>query len=155
MPPAKQARRHAAERWFLARGLPAVLRPGALLRRVWSRSAPAVAGIALVAANSMLVVALTGKHTIDIDGRPDLGEGVVLASLVLVPPVAVLMGWLVSRIGTPVRRVGAANLSLAVIVVGAIFGGPSHRIVVNLVISAVTVAVVVVLTAGDMGAILG
>lgn len=32
--------RDAAERWFLAHGLPAVLRPGALARRVWPRSAP-------------------------------------------------------------------------------------------------------------------
>ena len=38
-----QRDRLAAERWFLRHGLPYVLRPGVLLRGVWSRSAPASA----------------------------------------------------------------------------------------------------------------
>ena len=37
--------RRAADAWFLDRGLPAVLRPGALVRRLWPRSAPALAGV--------------------------------------------------------------------------------------------------------------
>ena len=40
--------RAAAERWFLSHGLPAVLRPGALVRRVVSRSAPALAAFAVM-----------------------------------------------------------------------------------------------------------
>ena len=63
------ADRVAAETWFLSRGLPAVLRPGALVRRLWQRSAPALAGFAVFMANSMLVVTVTGQHTINIDGR--------------------------------------------------------------------------------------
>ena len=145
----------AAERWFLARGLPAVLRHGALLRRVWSRSAPAMAGLAVIAANSILVVRLTGMHAIDIEGRPDLKEGFVLALLVLVLPAAALVGWLVSRIDTPLRRVVAANLSLAVIVLGAIFGGPSYRVFVNLVILTVGVLIVLAATVTGVGSILG
>ena len=82
----------AAEHWFLARGLPAVLSPGSLVRRVWSRSAPALAGLAVVAANSILIVTLSGKHTIDINGRPNVTEGFVLALLILVVPVAALVG---------------------------------------------------------------
>src|ERR1700760_3694046 len=46
--------RRAADRWFLTRGLPAVLRPGALLRRLLPRSAPALAGLAVFMANSAL-----------------------------------------------------------------------------------------------------
>lgn len=146
---------YTAERWFLARGLPAVVRRGALLRRVWSRSAPALAGLAVVAANSILVVALSGKHTIDIDGRPNLTEGFVLALLVLVLPAAALVGWLVSRVDAVLRRAVAANLSLAVIILGAVFGGPSPRIFVNLVMSAIAVIVILVLTATGVGSILG
>src|SRR3954469_24417250 len=110
--------RYAEERWFLVRGLPAVIRRGALLRRVWGRSAPALAGLAVFAANSILVVKLSGKHTIDIDGRPTVAEGFLLALVVLVLPVAALVGWLVSRIDSPLRRVLAANLALAVTILG-------------------------------------
>ena len=44
---AEVAQRRAADRWFLERGLPAVLRPGALVRRLWPRSAPALAAFAV------------------------------------------------------------------------------------------------------------
>ena len=114
--------RFAAEHWFLARGLPAVVSRRALLRRVWSRSAPALAAFAVVTANSILVVLLSGQHTVDIAGRPTVTEGFVLALLVLVLPVACLVGWLVSRIGPMLHRVLAANVSLAVIVLAAVFG---------------------------------
>jgi uncharacterized membrane protein len=78
--------RRAADAWFLDRGLPAVLRPGALVRRLWPRSAPVLAGFAVFMANSALLVAVTGKHTIDIDGHPTRTEWFVLALLVLVLP---------------------------------------------------------------------
>src|SRR6478735_9725056 len=90
--------RRAADRWFLQRGLPAVLRPGALVRRLWPRSAPAMATFAVFMANSILVVLVTGKHTIDIDGEPTRTEWFVLGLLVLVLPVAATIGILVSRI---------------------------------------------------------
>ena len=92
--------RRAADAWFLERGLPAVLRPGALVRRVWPRSAPALAAFAVFMVNSALVVLITGKHTIDIDGQPTRTEWFILALVVLVLPVAAMVGWLVSRIGT-------------------------------------------------------
>ena len=147
--------RFAAERWFLVRGLPAMVRRGALVRRVWGRCAPALAGLAVVAANSILVVTLSGKHTIDIDGHPTVTEGFVLALIVLLVPLACLAGWLVSRIDSPLRRVLAANISLAVIILGCIFGGPSPRVLVNLTVSAITIGVIVVATASGVGSILG
>ena len=88
------AQRRAADAWFLERGLPAVLRPGRLVRRLWPRSAPALATFAVLMANSILVVLISGKHYIDIDGRPTRAEWFVLALLVLVLPVAVGVGWL-------------------------------------------------------------
>ena len=147
--------RFAAEHWFLAHGLPAVVRRRALLRRVWSRSAPALAAFAVVAANSILVVSLTGAHTIDIAGRPTVTEGFVLALLVLVLPVAALVGWLVSRIGPWLRRRIAATVSLVVIVLGGIFGGPVSGVFANLLWFGVVVGVILALTATGVGSILG
>ena len=147
--------RFAAEHWFLAHGLPAVVRRRALLRRVWSRSAPALAAFAVVAANSILVVSLTGAHTIDIAGRPTVAEKFVLALLVLVLPVAALVGWLVSKIGPWVRRRIAATVSLMVIVLGGIFGGPLREMSANLLWSGVVVGVILALTATGVGSILG
>ncbi|KDE97386.1 membrane protein [Mycolicibacterium aromaticivorans JS19b1 = JCM 16368] len=147
--------RYAEERWFLVRGLPAVVRRGALLRRIWGRSAPALAGVAVFAANSILVVTLSGKHTIDIDGRPTVAEGFLLALIVLVLPVAGLVGWLVSRIERPLWRVVAANISVAVALLGCVFGGPSPRIMVNLLLVGISIAVIVVATASGVGSIAG
>jgi hypothetical protein len=84
--------RRAADAWFLDRGLPAVLRPGALVRRLWPRSATRARRVRVFMANSALVVAVTGKHTIDIYGHPTRTEWFVLALVVLVLPVAVFVG---------------------------------------------------------------
>lgn len=147
--------RRAADAWFLQRGLPAVLRPGRLVRRLWPRSAPVLAAFAVMMANSVLVVALTGKHTIAIDGQPTRTEWFVLALLVLVLPVASLVGWLVSRIPALSARTAAAAVSVAVATLGAVFGGPSSRLVVNLVVVGVVVGIILVLTASGVGSILG
>ncbi len=147
--------RLAAEKWFLAQGLPAVLRRGALLRRVWGRSAPALAGLAVVAANSILIVAISGEHTVDIAGRPDLAQSFVLGLLALVVPVAGLVGWLVSKIESPARRSVAASVAFAVVILGGVIGGPSQRPLVNMVIFGVAVVVILLLTATGVGSILG
>jgi hypothetical protein len=149
------AQRRAADAWFLDRGLPAVLRPGALVRRLWPRSAPALAGFAVFMANSALIVAATGKHTIDIDGHPTRTEWFILALLVLVLPIAVFVGWLVSRISTVGGKSVAATVAMAVAIAGATLGGPSPRIVMDLIFEAVVVAAILVLTASGAGSILG
>jgi hypothetical protein len=148
------AQRRAADGWFLSRGLPAVLRPGRLVRRPWSRSAPALAGLAVLMANTVAVVALTGQHAIDIDGHPTRGEWFVLAMLVLVLPVTATVGWLVSRLRRR-DRVVAAAVSVLVAVLGAVFGGPSPYLWTNLVIVGVGVALILSLTATGVGSILG
>lgn len=150
-----RADRVAAETWFLRRGLPAVLRPGVLVRRLWQRSAPALAGFAVFMANSILVTTVTGRHTINIEGQPTRTEWFVLALLLLVAPVAALVGWLVSRISTWRNRAGAAAVSVAVCVVGALFGGPGPKVGSNLVYVGVVVAVILVCTATGIGSIVG
>jgi hypothetical protein len=147
--------RRAADGWFLDRGLPAVLRPGALVRRLWPRSAPALAGFAVFMANSAVIVAATGKHTIDIYGHPTRTEWFILALLVVVLPVAVFVGWLVSRISTVRGKSVAATVAMAIAIAGATLGGPSPRIVVDLLFEAVVVAAILVLTACGAGSILG
>lgn len=144
-----------AERWFLARGLPAVLRPGALTHQAWGRSAPALAGFALFAINSIFVVSLSGKHSIDINGNPTVTESFVLALLVLVMPLAVLVGWLVSRVSAPKSRAAIADVSIGITAVGAIYGGPSPRPLVNLVTGAGFIVAILALTVTGLGSVLG
>ena len=149
------AQRRAADGWFLERGLPMVLRPGALVRRVWPRSSPALAAFAVSMLNSALVVLVTGKHTIDIDGQPTRTEWFILVLLVVVLPVAAVVGWLVSRIRTLRGRTIAATVSLVVAVIGGVLGGPSPRILADLVFEAIVIAIVLALTASGAGSILG
>jgi hypothetical protein len=114
-----------------------------------------LAGFAVFMANSALVVAITGKHTIDIDGHPTRTEWFILALLVLVLPIAALVGWLVSRIATVRARSVAATVAMTIAIAGAIIGGPSPRLLVDLVFEAVVVAAILVLTACGVGSILG
>lgn len=147
--------RIAAETWFLRRGLPAVLRPGALLSRLWQRSAPALAVFAVFMANSILVTSLTGKHTVNIAGEPTRAEWFVLAVVILVAPVAALVGWLVSRIMAWRNRAAAAAVAVTVCVAGAVFGGPGPKVGANLTYVAVIIAIILACTASGVGSIVG
>ena len=147
--------RESAERWFLERGLPYVLRPGVLVRRVWLRSAPALAAFGVMMLFSIIVVAVTGKHTIDIDGSPTRAEWFVLAVVVVVLPVASVAGWLVSRISDARVRAATVVVSLVLAVLGAIFGGPSPRFFADAIAEAVVIAAILLCTATGIGAVLG
>jgi hypothetical protein len=150
-----RTQRRAADAWFLDRGLPAVLRPGALVRRLWPRSAPAFAAFAVFMANSALVVQITGKHTIDIEGEPTRTEWFVLGLLIVVLPIAALVGWRVSRISTLRGRTIAATVAVAVAIAGGVLGGPSPSVVADLVFEAIVIATIIALTACGAGSILG
>jgi hypothetical protein len=147
--------RFATDTWFLRRGLPAVLRPGALVRRLWQRSAPALAALAIFMVNSVVLVAITDQHTVNIDGQPTRTEWFVLGLLLLVAPVAAAVGGCVSRIRSWPGRALAAAVSVAVCIVGAVFGGPTPRVEVNLIYTGVLVAIIMVCTASGIGSILG
>lgn len=109
----------------------------------------------MLMANTVTVVSVTGKHAIDIDGQPTRGEWFVLALLVLVAPAAAITGWWVSRIATQRGRLLAAAGAVAVAVLGAVFGGPSPYLSNNLVLVAVSITVILALTACGIGSILG
>jgi hypothetical protein len=149
------SQRRAADGWFLDRGLPAVLRPGALVRRLWPRSAPAFAAFAVFMVNSALVVEITGKHTIDIEGQPTRTEWFVLGLLVFVLPIAATVGWLVSRIRTLAGRTISATMAVAIAVVGGVLGGPSASVLADLIFEGIVIAAILALTACGAGSILG
>ncbi len=149
------ARRRAADHWFLDHGLSAVLRPGALVRRVWPRSAPALAAFAVFMFNSAVVVLISGKHTINIEGQPTRAEWFVLALLVFVLPIASAVGWLVSRISSLRGRTIAGMVAVAIAIVGGIIGGPSPRVIADLIFEAIVIAVILAMTASGAGSILG
>ena len=153
-PSRSAADRFAADQWFLDRGLPAVLRPGALVRGLWPRSAPALAALAVFMLNSVVVVGLTGKHTISIEGQPTRTEWFVLGLLVVVLPLATAVGWLVARVDTLRGRTVAATVSTVVAVAGAIFGGPSPRVLTDLIFVGILIGVVLAMTASGIGSIL-
>jgi hypothetical protein len=114
-----------------------------------------MATFAVFMTNSVLVVLITGRHTIDINGEPTRTEWFVLALLVLVTPLAAFAGWRVSRIRSVAARTVASSVSLAVVIVSGILGGPSERKLANLVVEAVLVVIFLVLTACGVGSILG
>lgn len=147
--------RFAAEKWFLRAGLPLVLRPGVLVRQIWGRSAPAFAGLAVFELNSVVLVLLTGKHTIDVGGTPTRTEWFVLGLLVLVVPLAVLAGWLVSRVNGLRSRDIASTIAVLLSFTGAILGGPTPYPVGNTISTLILVAVILCATATGIGAILG
>jgi hypothetical protein len=146
--------RRAADTWFLDHGLPAVLRPGRLVRRLWPRSAPALAAFAVFMANSAVVVLVTGKYTINIEGEPTRTEWFVLGLLVLVLPLASLVGWLVSRIATVRSRTVAAAVALVAAIAGGIIGGPSHLVVADLIFEGIVIAAILALTASGLGSVM-
>jgi MFS family permease len=153
-PPLDVEQRRAADAWFLAHGLPAVLRPGRLVRRLWPRSAPALAAFAVFMVNSAVVVQITGEYTVNIEGEPTRTEWFVLGLLVLVLPLASLVGWLVSRISTVRGRTLAAAVALVVGIAGGIIGGPSHLVLADLIFEAVLIAAILAVTASGLGSIL-
>lgn len=148
------AQRRAADAWFLEHGLPAVLRPGRLVRRLWPRSAPALAAFAVFMINSAVVVQITGKYTINIAGEPTRTEWFVLGLLVLVLPAATLAGWLVSKISTVRGRTVAASVAVIAGIVGGVIGGPSPSVLADLIFEAVVIAAILAMTASGLGSIL-
>jgi hypothetical protein len=79
-------------------------------------------------------------------------------SSVVVEPLSMTTGvavWFVEKIDSTVQRVLIADLAVAIIALGVVFGGPSARILENLIIWGALVGTVLVLTATGVGSILG
>jgi hypothetical protein len=139
--------RDAADRWFLGRGMPAVLTSRARWCHLLPRSAPALAAHATVVTALLVGYFLIGTSEIYIDGPPTPVERVVLAVIALAVPLAAVIGWRVSRLHS--RRAQFVVAIAAVAVAGVIQGGPSH-----LLGTVIVVLVVLALTAAGGGSVL-
>ncbi|WP_227999771.1 hypothetical protein [Mycolicibacterium sp. P1-5] len=144
------AARDAAEQWFLARGLPAALTPRARARYAIARSAPALTAYATVMIALLIVDLVAGSSEIYIDGAPTAAERLVLAVLGLTVPLALIVGWAVSRLRRRAKSVVALIATAVVAAASVVRGGASH-----LVISGIAVAIAVIVTAVGAGAVLG
>ena len=88
----------AAENWFLRRGLPSVLTRRARWRRLWSRSAPALAGL-LALQLAVIVLSLGGERgQIRIDTTDSTRNSILIVLLIVTVPAVTLTGWAVSRL---------------------------------------------------------
>jgi hypothetical protein len=148
------AAHRAAERWFLDRGLPAVLTPRARLQALWSRSAPFLAFSATLDACSLLVYEMTGR--VDFVGAPALVQRIGLAVALLTFPVAAGVGWLVARMITDHAQ---AIVSTAASVIGiasqAVKGHTPQHHLLRLAEGLVAVPLVLLLTALGVGSVIG
>jgi hypothetical protein len=148
------AAHRAAERWFLDRGLPAVLTRRARLQSLWSRSAPFLAFTAVGDACSLVAYEMTGQlHFV---GAPPLVQRFALAVSLLVIPIAAGVGWIVAR---KVTDRGQAIVSTVAVVIGigtqTVKGYTSQQHLERLTEGIVAVAVILLLTAVGLGSVLG
>ncbi|WP_422742680.1 hypothetical protein ACN27E_15260 [Mycobacterium sp. WMMD1722] len=142
----------AAERWFLDRGLPAVLTARGRLRAIWPRSAPVLAAVGVLAFCELAVYLLSGDQRVNVDSV-DLtdGERLVLAVLVLAVPAAPAVGWMVARM----RSDRAQSVVSSAAVGFAACCDLIQRDPLSLLATCGVVLVVVVVTASGIGSVLG
>lgn len=154
-PPRPGGDRVAAERWFLRHGLPSVLTPRARWRRLWSRSAPTLAALAVLLVAIGAVSAVSGGAEVDIDADLTRADVVVLAVVALAPLLAGVAAWLMGRIaGDGARR----TIGVAAVAVGALaaaVGGPANDVPGDLVATALGVGAVLTATGLGLGSVLG
>ncbi|UGT93375.1 hypothetical protein [Mycobacterium ostraviense] len=141
----------AAESWFLQRGLPAVLTRRSRWRRLWSRSAPALAAYAALHCWTFPLFLITNGEDVNIGENPTPRDWVVLTLVALAPVPIVTVGWLVSRMSDSRKRAIAATVALSIAsVVIVIETDPS-----GLPDAAIFTAVVLLLTATGVGSVVG
>ncbi len=148
------AERVAAETWFLQHGLPSVLTSRARWRRLWRRSAPALAGFATTAVAALIIAIATGFRSVDIDFEPTRAEWVVIAVLPSIVPVALLVGWLVSRLGDRGRQI-AATVAAVVMILADVINSSFGDTLEDLWSTALLAVIVLLLTGLGIGSVLG
>jgi hypothetical protein len=149
--PTSASTRTAAERWFLDKGLPSVLTRRARWHGLWPRSAPVLAGYAVVMVVGLVIYLLVGNGGVDIEGTPTTVEWIVLAVLVLTVPFVVITGWLVSRLRSHRTRFLASTAGAVVAIVSDAFDGDAT----DVACTAVGLVLVPLLTATGLGSVLG
>ncbi|MDT5180217.1 MAG: hypothetical protein QOJ95_4415, partial [Mycobacterium sp.] len=124
-------------------------------RRLWRRSAPALAGYATVAAGITVIGIASGGLAIDIDDDPTPAQWLILGVLAAIVPLALLVTWLVSRIESPRGRRNAVTAAVVVAVLCALpnatWAGRVDDVVTALQVTALTL----VLNGLGIGSMLG
>ena len=139
-----------AESWFLERGLPSVLTTRGRWRRLWSRSAPLLAGYATMQSCGILIILLTGNREVYLEELKTPTHWVVLGIILAALPVAVLVGFLVSRLPhTRIRTLAGLAATAIAALAGAFDAGPA-----GLPSIAEAVVVILVLTGLGVGSVL-
>jgi MFS family permease len=145
--------RLAAETWFLRRGLPSVLTSRARWRRLWPRSAPALAALATLFCTASAITVVNGGGTIDIDGDPTPREWFVIALLLAALPLAFLIAKLVSRVPDDRRRKVIAGIAVGSCIASDLLAaGPA---MLELFGTAVAIALILVANGLGVGAVIG
>lgn len=151
---ASVAHHRAVERWFLDRGVPAVLTQRGRLQAVWSRSAPFLAFGATGETCSAATYQLTGRY--DIVHAPVAVQHIGLAVGLLVVPVAAGVGWIVARMVSDHAQAMVSAVAAAIgIAAGAVKGHTFEEHLAYLVMGICAVALSLLLTATGLGSVFG
>ena len=141
----------AAETWFLQRGLPSMLTKRSRWRRLWSRSAPALAAYAAFHCWAFPLFLITKGEDVNIGENPTARDWVVLSIVAVAPVLVVAAGWLVSRMTDSRKRAMTATVAVSVVgIVTVVETNPSH-----LPGAAIFTALVLLVTASGMGSVVG
>ncbi|ETZ99716.1 putative membrane protein [Mycobacterium kansasii 732] len=135
----------------MQRGLPTVLTKRSRLRRLWSRSAPTLAGYAALHCWTLPVMLITHGEDVVIDDNPTPQEWVLLTLIALAPVLIVGVGWRVSRISDSRKRAIAATVAVSVVGVVIVVETDLSR----LPDAAIFTALVLLLTASGVGSVVG
>lgn len=148
--------RIAAERWFLTRGLSSVLTPRARWRRLWPRSAPALAAYATVMLATLVVeISDTSTHQPTDSDNPSTAQWLLIFIVAAVIPVALLAAKAVGRIAGDRRRTAAAAAAIVIALICDVFNGPTSHPLANVVTTLVAIALILGLNGLGVGAVLG
>jgi hypothetical protein len=147
--------RVAAEQWFLHHGLPSVLTPRARWRRLWWRSAPALAAMAVLFAAVRGITFLSGGESVDIDNDPTPAELVIVVVLLGALPLAFAAAWAASRTTGRRHRGILVGVSLAVCAAVDFVPGTPVVVLAELASTVGLVAVVLALNGIGVGSVLG
>jgi hypothetical protein len=146
------AHQRAAERWFLDRGLPAVLTARGRVRAVWPRSAPALSGLAVISVCLAIIYLLTGSTTLEVDAVDITPvQWVALTLVLLALPLAAMVGWLVARMTTDRGQSVVSAASVVIALSCSVIQRDWEALVVNVGV----VGAVLALTASGLGSVLG
>lgn len=146
--------RVAAEWWFLNRGLGSMLTRRARWRRLWRRSAPALAGFATLMAGILLITLADKVHRGGGD-NPTPAQWLVIAVLVAVLPAALLVAKKVGHVEDDRRRRLVASGSVLVALICDLFSGPTSNTIADVSTTLGFVALVVLLNGLGVGAVFG